>query len=77
MSNASADHASPSGSSGKLVVHAQVMNPPASTSGRRLHAWGSLHATAVHFIIGVSWYCGASPDQMHSLYGRIYTDVYR
>ncbi|KAK9815414.1 hypothetical protein WJX72_003261 [[Myrmecia] bisecta] len=54
-----------------------VMNPPAKTSGRRLQAWGSLHATFVHFVIGLSWYFGASPEKMHSIYHSMYTDSYR
>lgn len=62
-----------------LIVHlmVQVHNPHACTSGRRLHAWGGLHATAVHFIIGLSWYLGASPQQMQDIYARLYTDNYR
>ena len=56
---------------------AQVLNPAAQTSGRRLQAWGNPKATAVHFIIGVKWYMGATPEQMKELYARMYTDVYR
>ncbi|CAL8463467.1 g3001 [Coccomyxa elongata] len=59
---------------GQVVM---VQNPHACTSGRRLHAWGGLHATAVHFIIGLSWYLGASPQQMRDIYARLYTDNYR
>lgn len=55
----------------------QVLNPAAQTSGRRLAAWGNLKATGVHFMIGVSWYLGASPEQMKDLYARMYTDTYR
>lgn len=55
----------------------QVLHPAAQTSGRRLQAWGNLKATAVHFIIGISWYMGATPEQMKDLYVRLYTDVYR
>ena len=55
----------------------QVLHPPAQTSGRRLKAWGNLRATAIHVIIGFSWYFGATPDQMRSLYARLYTDSYR
>lgn len=34
-------------------------------------------AAAVHVIIGLSWYLGASPEQLVSIYHRLYTDVYR
>ncbi|BDA48667.1 probable glucosyl-3-phosphoglycerate synthase at N-terminal half [Coccomyxa sp. Obi] len=59
---------------GQVVM---IHNPHACTSGRRLHAWGGLHATAVHFVIGLSWYSGASPQQMRDIYARLYTDNYR
>jgi hypothetical protein len=58
-------------------IYAQVLYPPAETSGRRLRAWGNMRATAIHLIIGFSWYFGATPDQMRSLYARLYTDNYR
>ncbi|KAK9917082.1 hypothetical protein WJX75_000749 [Coccomyxa subellipsoidea] len=59
---------------GQVVM---VNSPHAWTSGRRLQAWGNAHATAVHFILGMSWYLGATPQQMRNLYARLYTDVYR
>ncbi|KAL4428847.1 hypothetical protein ABPG77_005285 [Micractinium sp. CCAP 211/92] len=55
----------------------QVTAVPNRTSGRRLASWGRLHATAVHVIIGLSWYLGARPEQLVSIYQRLYTDVYR
>ena len=55
----------------------QVFSPPAETSGRRLRAWGNTRATAIHLVIGLSWYFGATPDQMRSLYASLYTDDYR
>ena len=46
------------------------------TSGRRVDALGgNLKATAVHFLIGLSWYFGATPEDMVSLYRRFYEDV--
>lgn len=54
-----------------------VLWPAAETSGRRLAAWGDLHATLVHFRIGLAWYLGASPEEMADLYRRLYTDAYR
>ncbi|EIE27508.1 nucleotide-diphospho-sugar transferase [Coccomyxa subellipsoidea C-169] len=59
---------------GQVVM---VNSPHARTSGRRLQAWGNAHATAVHFILGMSWYLGATPDQMRRLYARLYTDSFR
>lgn len=31
----------------------------------------------VHAVIGLSWLLGASPLQLHTLYQRLYTDLYR
>ncbi|KAK9814993.1 hypothetical protein WJX73_004193 [Symbiochloris irregularis] len=59
---------------GRIV---QIWAPPAETSGRRLAAWGNLHATFVHFRIALAWYWGASPEQLVQLYNRLYTDKYR
>ena len=36
-----------------------------------------LPLAVVHAIIGVSWYLGASPQQLVALYQRLYTDLYR
>ncbi|KAI7839606.1 hypothetical protein COHA_006673 [Chlorella ohadii] len=66
--------ASQPGRRGRIV---QINSPPNCTSGRRLVSWGQVHATVVHAIIGVSWYLGASPQQLVALYRRLYTDVYR
>ncbi len=55
----------------------QILQPAAETSGRRLQAWGNLRATYVHFVIGLRWYLGATPEQMRELYTRMYTDAYR
>lgn len=54
-----------------------VLSPPALTSGRRLAAWGNPRATFVHVIIGLSWYMGATPEQLHDIYYRMYTDRFR
>ncbi|KAK9831526.1 hypothetical protein WJX81_005918 [Elliptochloris bilobata] len=54
-----------------------VLHPPALTSGRRLAAWGNPWATYVHVAIGLSWYLGASPQQLEDLYERLYTDRFR
>ncbi|KAI3437612.1 hypothetical protein D9Q98_000064 [Chlorella vulgaris] len=55
----------------------QVNSVPNRTSGRRLAQWGGLRATAIHVIIGLSWYCGATPEQLRGIYHRLYTDLYR
>ena len=34
-------------------------------------------AAGIHVAIGLSWYLGASPQQMRQLYGWLYTDAYR
>ena len=51
------------------------MNRCVTTSGRRIEQMGNLKATMVHFLIGLSWYAGASPDDMVELYKRFYNDV--
>ena len=55
----------------------QILQPAAETSGRRLQAWGNPKATFVHFLIGLRWYLGATPEQLKDLYMRMYTDDYR
>ena len=55
----------------------QILQPAAETSGRRLQAWGNPKATFVHFLIGLRWYLGATPEQLKALYVRMYTDDYR
>ncbi|KAL4451511.1 hypothetical protein ABPG75_007173 [Micractinium tetrahymenae] len=69
--------AGPAARPGRRGQVVQVTSVPNRTSGRRLASWGSLHATAVHVLIGLSWYVGASPQQLVSIYHRLYTDVYR
>ncbi len=54
-----------------------VLNPPSLTSGRRLAAWGNPWATYVHVVLGMSWYLGATPEQLVELYERLYTDRFR
>lgn len=49
----------------------------AVTSGRRIEAWGELRATVVFFAIGLRWYLGAAPAELHALYRTLYTDAYR
>ena len=51
--------------------------PMSETSGRRLAAWGNVKATWIHFQLGLRWYLGASPEQMHQLYLAMYTDAFR
>ncbi|PSC74898.1 glycosyl transferase [Micractinium conductrix] len=55
----------------------QITSVPNHTSGRRLASWGRVHATAIHVVIGLSWYVGASPQQLVWLYHRLYTDFHR
>ena len=55
----------------------QVFLPTATTSGRRLAAWGNLYATYVHFAIGLQWWFGKSPQKLAEKYHRLYTDTYR
>ena len=38
-------------------------------------AW--YYSAVVHVVIGLSWYCGASPQQLHALYRALYTDAFR
>lgn len=52
------------------LAHPSALRPAATTPPTR-------PAAAVHVVIGLSWYCGASPDQLVWLYHRLYTDVYR
>ncbi|CAL5223858.1 g6445 [Coccomyxa viridis] len=59
---------------GKVIM---ILQPAAETSGRRLQAWGNPKATFVHFLIGLRWYLGATPEQLKALYMRMYTDDYR
>ena len=43
------------------------------TSGRRIdHLGGALHATAVHFIVALSWFWGVSPEKLKELYEGMY-----
>ena len=56
---------------GKVVL----VNRAVTTSGRRIEELGNFKATLVHFLIGLSWYAGASPDDMVELYRRFYADV--
>ena len=48
------------------------MNRAVTTSGRRIEGLGNFKATLTHFLIGVSWYCGADPDAMVALYRKFY-----
>ncbi|KAF5838717.1 nucleotide-diphospho-sugar transferase [Dunaliella salina] len=57
-------------------VH-QLMGSTTETSGRRLEEWGNLWGSWVLFRIAISWYCGASGDQLKSLYTKLYTDAFR
>eukprot|EP00798_Chlamydomonas_sp_ICE-L_P018214 gene18214-24665_t len=49
----------------------------AATSGRRLSAWGNVYGTFVQFVIGLSWYLGASNERLRQLYTEMYTDKFR
>ena len=53
---------------GRIVL----VNRVVTTSGRRIEGLGNLKATLTHFLIGVSWYCGADPDAMAALYRKFY-----
>ena len=53
---------------GRIVL----VNRAVTTSGRRIEGLGNFKATLTHFLIGVSWYCGADPDKMVALYRKFY-----
>ena len=53
---------------GRIVL----VNRVVTTSGRRIEGLGNVKATLTHFLIGVSWYCGADPDAMVALYRKFY-----
>ena len=53
---------------GRIVL----VNRTVTTSGRRIEGLGNFKATLTHFLIGVSWYCGADPDKMVALYRKFY-----
>jgi hypothetical protein len=55
----------------------QVLDRVNVTSGRRLAAWGNWKGTAIHVVLGVSWYFGKDPQQLYELYHRMYTDNLR
>jgi len=38
---------------------------------------GNAKATAVHFLLGLSWYFGVSPSQLEVLYRTLYPDTVR
>ena len=55
-----------------------VLNPAGAY--QRDGGWrpgGNPRATCVHVIIGLSWYMGATPEQLHDIYYRLYTDRFR
>ena len=53
-----------------------LVNRVVTTSGRRIEdLGGNLKATFVHFLIGFSWYLGASPERMVEIYNKYYSDV--
>ncbi|KAI8476603.1 MAG: nucleotide-diphospho-sugar transferase [Monoraphidium minutum] len=49
----------------------------ATTSGRRLAAWGPVRATLIHLAISLSWYVTQDTRRVEQLYERLYTDLYR
>ena len=53
---------------GRIVL----VNRAVTTSGRRIEGLGNFKATLTHFLIGVSWCCGADPDAMVALYRKFY-----
>ena len=53
---------------GRIVL----VNRAVTTSGRRIEGIGNVRATLTHFLIGVSWGCGADPDAMVALYRKFY-----
>ena len=53
-----------------------LVNRVVTTSGRRIEDMGgNFKATFVHFMIGFSWYLGASPEKMVEIYHKYYSDV--
>ena len=53
-----------------------LVNRVVTTSGRRIEdLGGNLKATFVHFLVGFSWYLGASPERMVEIYNEYYSDV--
>ena len=53
-----------------------LVNRVVTTSGRRIEdLGGNLKATFVHFLVGFSWYLGASPERMVEIYNKYYSDV--
>lgn len=54
-----------------LVDHTAV------TSGRRLAAYGNIRGTYIHAMLSTKWYFGAPPQELHELYRKLYTDLYR
>lgn len=61
------------GKSGRIVQ----LNAVNRTSGRRIGQWGSLKATYIQFRIALAWWLGATPEHLHELYHKIYTDAFR
>ena len=43
----------------------------------RIAKMGNAKATAVHFLLGLSWYFGVSPSQLEVLYRTLYPDTVR
>ena len=53
----------------------RLLNRCVSTDGRRFDQWGNAKATLIHFVIGMSWYLGASGSQLQGIYNRLYGDI--
>eukprot|EP00898_Chlorokybus_atmophyticus_P005833 jgi/Chlat1/6250/Chrsp44S05770 len=61
----------------------RMVNRTVQTSGRRVVAVGQAKSTYIHFLIAMrciftcthSWYWGASPERLRSLYDNLYTDI--
>ncbi|GFR52071.1 hypothetical protein Agub_g14594 [Astrephomene gubernaculifera] len=52
-----------------------LMHRAATTSGRRIAAWGELRANWVFARVALMWLAGATPAQLHSCYRELYPDV--
>ena len=55
----------------------QVNHPPGYTSGRRMAALGNMRTTSIHFILGLGWLLGASPQLLRSACNWLYSDKHR
>ena len=64
----------PTDGAGRASEGLTRMDPPTPP---RIAKMGNAKATAVHFLLGLSWYFGASPSQLDVLYRTLYPDTVR